>query len=189
MTGVALRFELTDFKSIRNKFDPKTVDRALNLALNVASRKARVQISKDVRETYTVKARDLTKAVSIKKITSGRGRYARLVLYRGNVLGLDKFSPTKRVIRTDAGKRRGVSIRIRKDRGRKIVRGAFSADVHGVKVFRRTSEARPPIKRLFGPSVPQMVSNKLVIDQVSRDVNINLAAEFNRQMIRLTQRR
>ncbi|MDP2690547.1 MAG: hypothetical protein Q8P48_10625, partial [Deltaproteobacteria bacterium] len=52
---------------------------------------------------------------------------------------------------------KGVTVKVRKSSGRKVVQGAFMPErIKGV--YKREGKGRFPIKRLYGPDVPGMVS-------------------------------
>jgi len=183
---IQLTYHGTGFKELRRRLDPKLLDRALNAAMQKTAMKVRTHISKDVRQKYNVKAGDIAKVVKITKVKSRDG--GRLIAYTSGGVGLDKFSPLKKKVKTARGLRRGVSVRIRKDRGRRLVKGAFSADVHGTKIFRRQGDSRLPIDRLYGPAIPVMVSNKITVLSVNEKVGHELPIEFERAMDRFLSR-
>lgn len=172
-----ISYQIEKLPELRRKFDPKLIDKALDRALQVASTKTRTRISKETRKTYNVKAGDVSKAVTLRRISGGR-----LLLYTGRVIGLDKFGARKKKVRTARGPRTGVTVLVRKDRGRKLVKRAFLADVHGAKVFKRQGASRLPIRRLYGPSIAHMVGNEFIANAATLQTGEDAAIEFNRYL-------
>lgn len=178
-----ITYELAQLPELRRKFDPKLIDKALERALQVAAMKTRTRVSKEVRKVYNVKAGAISKAVRLSRIPGGR-----LLLYAGRVIPLDKFGARKKVIRTGRGRRTGVTVQVRKDHRRQIVKHAFMADVHGQKVFKREGQSRLPIRRVFGPSIAHMVGNEFVTNLAIRQTGEDAAIEFNRYLEYLMSR-
>lgn len=82
---------------------------------------------------------------------------------------------------------KGVSVKIRKAGGRKVIPGAFSGN-KGRTVFRRVGKERLPIKALQTIDVPQMFNTKRIntkvvrfIEQKLPEVFLNEAAYFTRK--------
>lgn len=174
-------YEIKDLDQLRRKFDPKLVDKALNQALQVATTKLRTRVSRETRQLYNVKAGEITRSVTIRKISNGR-----MLIYTGRMIGLDKFGARPKKVSTQLGKRTGVTVQVRKDRGRKVVKGAFLAK--GKLVFQRQGEARLPIERLYGPSIAHMAGNKIVGELATLQVGQDAATEFNRYLTYLMEK-
>lgn len=172
-----LTYELTGLDELRRKFDPKMIDKALQQALQLASTKARTRISAEARKLYNVKAGDISKTVRLQRITGGR-----MLLYTARMIGLDKFGARQRMVKTAQGRRRGVSVLVRKTKGRKVVKHGFTANVHGEKLWKRETDARLPIRRLFGPSVAHMVGNEIVANIALLQVQEDASKEFDRYL-------
>lgn len=171
-----IRYEIENLPELRRKFDPKIIDKALERALQVAATKTRTRISTDVRKTYNVKAGDVAKTVRLTRIPIGR-----LLVYTGSVIGLEKFGARQKIVRTATGRRRGVTVQVKKTGARKLVKGGFQIQ-KGKAILRRVGRGRLPIERRFGPSIPQMVSNPAVIELATLKTGEDAAIEFNRQM-------
>ncbi len=129
--------------------------------------KIRTRISKDVRKVYNVKARDVSSTVKLLNRSKGTLEH-RILLYIGGHIPLAKFDAKPRVVRSRRGPRRGVTVRVRKDSGRKLVgkRSGF----HGAgflakgKVMARKTPAGPSHRMHYGPAITQMVANESVIE-------------------------
>lgn len=134
-----------------SKQAPAVISRALNrAAMNVKS-----NASKKAREVYRIKAQDVNKTFKINR--ASRNNLSASVVSSGGSIGLEKFKTNLKD--PTAKKPRVFKAAVKKQGGLKQILRGFVADISGVKVFQRTSKKRLPIQRLFGPPVPQMVSN------------------------------
>lgn len=223
---------LHDLEKLKERFDPKHIERALKIAGRKTAMKARTQVSKLVRKEFNVKARDIAAHSSIKRLKSGDSDI--MLFYEGKRLSLMYFDArevknhrsgraittkrTKGGLVSTAAKRRskktGVTVKIRKAVGRENVSGlrrfggksednyAFMAQgVRGnrgggfarglfnkshakqgrgnVQIFVRDGDGRTPLTRLTGPSIPQMVGGKEVLDNVLKFIGDEHPKEFN----------
>lgn len=183
-----LQFDVRDLQELKKQFDPKDVEKALKWAVNATARKAATRISKETRQRYTVSAGDIRKRLTIERY---RGNIDRAVLYTGRRLPLAQFKPRERWVsvsskrRVQSGprkgsmaRRRGVTVRVRKDRGRQLVQGGWLAKS---QIFRRSSrsdnQSTPEMR--FGPSIPEMVGNQQVMDAAQNLVRDDLPQQFN----------
>ena len=155
---------------------PKAASRAINRALE----NARSNFVKDVRESYHLKARDVRDTI---KIT--RARHNDLVgevKSTGSPLPLSSFKVRPSTVN---GRRRiPLRVSVRKGQVSELDR-AFNARVGGgVKVFERVGKSRLPIKKLYGPSVPQALGNDQIVNEVAKKaretLNDRLDHEINR---------
>jgi hypothetical protein len=186
-----IRIDATNLSlsELRRKFDPKKVDRADRIAIDRTAKKIRTQVSKDVRVVYNVKARDISSTVKIIRRTKG-SLEQRILLYIGGHIPLSKFSPRQKKVMSARGPRRGVTVRVRKDRGRKLVgkRSGF----HGAgfmtkgRVMARKTHERTSHRVVYGPAIPQMVANESVVEnyqtRVRREYPIELERALNKLM-------
>lgn len=132
---------------------PNAVSNALNRALtNVAS-----NISKEVRNEYIIKAGDVK--ATLKRSRATRSNLTAYVRSRGGPIPLDRFKVSPKTV--NPKRKKPIKVAVKKT-GLKEAIGAFIADLNGIKVFKRKTKRRLPIKRLFGPSVPQMLNEQIV---------------------------
>jgi len=127
---------------------PKAFQTALISTINKALSKARVAASKEVRRIYAIKAGDLKKSVRITKARKGRIKASHTVA--GKRLKLSYFGPRQT--------KKGVSIRIKKSEGRKIILSSFKAVMTSGHegVYQRKTSKRLPIKELTTLDLPTM---------------------------------
>ncbi len=150
-------------------------------ALNRTMAKMRTVASREIRAVYNAKARDVREATRI--VRASWSRPEAVLIAKGPRLPLAAFGA--RVTK------RGVTIRVKKHGGRRaVLHHAFMPPLKGDRVgiyqrrFQRPSggqrwkDVRLPIDELFGPSIPQMLSNVGVLDQVLADANV----EYTRQL-------
>jgi len=140
----------------------KQAPTAIMRALNRAAQSARTAATKEVRQEYHVRAKDVNKTFRTYK--ASRKKLAALVVSRDHKLPLDKFkfSPRTRPKRPPKG---GIKVAVKKD-GLKNLMHAFLVDAPGgTMIFQRVGRPRYPIRRLMGPSVPQMIGAERVRTQ------------------------
>jgi hypothetical protein len=146
------------------KGQPKKVNLVLSRAINRAATTAKAVMSKKVREVYLVPAAEVKKTIGITKATTSRP--SAIVKSMGKRIGLAKFKTSPAAPRP-ANPPSAYKSQVKKSGGLKVVEGGFLANVNGgVGFFRRTGSSRLPIARLMGPSVPQMIGQKSVIEWV-----------------------
>lgn len=184
---IEVKHDIRQLQKLRNQLDPKDVDKALRWSLDAVTRKAATAISRDIRSVYAIKASQVKQHLKIKRVERDASR---ALLYTGKSLPLAQFAPKQRVVRTTATsrrgrtfntKRKGVTARVRKDTGRKLVKGGWHAKG---RIFRRKSAAdnkSQPITQ-YGPSIPGMVAHPSTIDAAQELVRAELPKEFNSRL-------
>lgn len=194
MEFVSLRYE--NLSELQQVFGYDPVRAAVQSAIGKTAKKARTLISKEVRKTYNIKARDIAQVVSI--LPQGADR---VLLWKGGRLPLDYFAPKFGMVKVDVNrggrvhraKRRQVSVRVRKDRGRQISKHAFwgSGKNSGKQlVFQREdqSDNKSDIEMKEGPAIPHMVAkvgDRAVSDFVRQDFESQFMHEMDRQIRKL----
>ncbi|WP_311949246.1 phage tail protein [Halomonas piscis] len=186
-----LEYDIRDLKALRETFDPKVVNKALKWSVNASARKAATRISKETRQRYDIKAGDIKRRLRIERVERDAGR---ALLYTGTRLPLVQFKPKEKWVsvtpkrRVKSGprkgsmaRRRGVTVRVRKDKGRQLVQGGWLAKG---QIFRRADKddnKSRPIPR-FGPSIPEMVDNPEVMREAQDLVRRDLPEQFSGRM-------
>lgn len=157
---------------------PQKAPLVISRALNRAAANVKTNATKKVRETYVVKAKDVNSTMSVKK--ASRSNLSANVTSEGTSIGLDKFRVRPAEPRHSKPPK-ALKVQVKKAGGAKQIVGAFVASVNGNKVFKREKSSRHqkgragrwtelPIKRLFGPPIPEMVGSKSVREFVEREV-------------------
>ncbi|WP_447956505.1 hypothetical protein [Vreelandella sp. EE7] len=183
-----LQFDIRNRDQLKQLFDPKDIEKALSWSTNATARKAATLISKEVRQRYDVKAGDIRKRLSIERYDRDIGR---AVLYTGRRLPLSQFKPRERWVTVSSrrrvkngprkgsmARRRGVTVQVRKNEGRKLVQGGWLAKGHILRRKDKGDTQSQPIKR-FGPSIPEMVDNPQVMQAAQDLVREDLPQQFS----------
>lgn len=144
-------------EGIENKA-PRVIANALNRTMmNLAT-----NINKDLRAKYHIKSTDIRETL-IKKRANANDLTAS-VKSKGGVIGLDHF----KVMPKKVVPKRKIPIKTAvKKSGVKQLPGAFVAETNGLKVFIRDTQKRFPIRRLYGPSIPQMLKNEGISNELN----------------------
>lgn len=162
---------------MKRKLDPKLVKKAEPRSINKAAKMARTAESKEIRKVYNIPAKRLN--VELEKV-SGSNRatpsHPRAII---RAKKLTKRNPGLQHYGAKQTKTKGVSYRIRKDKGRQRLPHAFMATMSkgGTGVFVRTGKKRLPIVRKTGPSVVQMMK-RVGINPIKKTVEDNFSRLF-----------
>jgi len=154
--------KLLDEQSFKNIYK-RTIKRTVTKFKNTAS--------KEVRKIYNTKSSDIKKAATLKKESDYKYKFT----IKSPVIGLEKFSARQT--------KQGVSIRVRKDRGRKVIKGAFLAkDTNNrIRVFKRRYKDRLPLDRFYSISIPQMF-NKEILQKAGNEAQKTFEKEFKHNL-------
>lgn len=128
---------------------------AISNALNRGMANINTNIRKEVRKDYHIKAGDVNATLS--KNRASRGSLSATVISKGHLIGLEKFKVSPKTI--NPNRKTPLTVSVKKSGGKKVG-GAFMAEVNGPKLFMRIKKSRLPIRRLFGPSIPQMLGRE-----------------------------
>jgi hypothetical protein len=140
---------LTGIDKALISLNPTLYKKALNRTLNELGRKTITSMSKEVREKYNIKAKDLRKYITVSKSSFGRLEYKiDISSKRRNVTNFGA-----RILNTK-GK---VSVLIRKDRGRSVLTRAFKAKNSPAILHRK--KGTQIISSVTTLSVPQMFNS------------------------------
>ena len=182
---IDIRYDLrrTTLTQVRQQFGTQPVNKAMRWALDATTRKAATHISRDIRGTYAVTAGLVRAHLKVKRLERDAKR---ALLYTGQRLPLETFGPRPKTVRVTAtssrGKRfktrrRGVTAKVRKDQGRRLVAGGWLARGH---ILRRRwqddNHADPFIQ--YGPSIPGMVAHPDTIHRAQDLVREEFPREF-----------
>lgn len=185
------QYDIRDFHELKKQFDPRDVSKALDWAVGATTRKAATLISRETRKRYDISAGEIRKRLRIIRLDRDADR---AILYTGRRLPLTQFKPRERWVsvsskrRVKSGPRKGslhrrraVTVRVRKDGGRKLVQGGWVAKG---RIYRRKDKEdnKSPAVMRFGPSIPEMVGNQQVMDQAQDMVRDDLPNGFNNRL-------
>lgn len=183
-----VQYDVRELNRLKAQFDPKTVEKALDWAIKATARKAATRISRETRERYDIKAGDIKRHLRIERVRQDADR---ALLYTGKRLPLSQFKPRERWVKVSPARRvksgprkgsmarrRGVTVRVRKDKGRQLVQGGWHAKG---QIFRRKDkdDNKSIPQARYGPSIPEMVDNPKVIEAAQQTVRKDLPEQFS----------
>jgi hypothetical protein len=189
----SIKIDESDLKNVRDMLsDMKDIGIKVTVrALNKTLTGVRTDASSAIRAEITASKQAVDGTFKIEKATSTRVQAA--IASTGKPLPLTEYSTRQT--------KRGVSVQVKRSRPRKVIPGAFVAAMkskhegafwrewHGQKQAKRADlrygklprKFRLPIKQLYGPRVPDIMSNdpvmKLILGKAGDRLHNNLAHE------------
>lgn len=167
-----IKIEIPGMKDFLNDMDVKAraIARANVSMLNKVTAQAKTLASKTIRETYNIKASDLSEALKIEQANISRPSAA--LVGRGKA-GIPLIQFGGKWTRPTMGKRKlkgstvGASVMVKKG-NRKVIPGTFIAKMKSghVGIFERTGKKRLPIRQLFGPQPALLLGQPNVVQAV-----------------------
>ena len=193
---MTIKYRLQDIRRLRDDLgaDGDKVETARRWAVNAVARKAATAISRDIRDDYAIRAADIKAALQIRTFEDT----GKALLYTGGKIPLERFAGKDKRVKTTATSKRGkqfktsrraATARVRKSRGRQVVRpGGFLAKG---RIFRRREQGRndSQIVPVFGPSIPGMVAYPETIRRASDLVERELPQQFSDRLDYLLNRK
>lgn len=151
---------------------PSAVVRAQRRAINRTITSTRTFISKMVREDLALKAKTVKDSLTIKRASRGTNPVGKIDV-QAKPISLKRYGA-----RTT---RKGVTVKVTKSGGRKVVKGGFIPGRLGGHVFKRKSKSRLPIGKRFGPSVNKEVeqNEEKVINHIDKTFPDRLRNQIN----------
>lgn len=155
----------------------KVYQQAAVSAMNRSITKARTAMSREIREEFNLSASVVNQGLRIQRANYNQG----LVSIEATLESPARYGRAMNVIHFSARQTKaGVSIRIKRVGGRKVIKSAFIAN-KGRTVFKRTGDKRLPIEPVQTIAVPQMFNTKRIKDKVIQLAMSDFPAEFERQ--------
>ena len=154
--------------------------RALSASINRGIQNARANVVREIRKEYTAGAGDIRRTIKLSRSTPKR--LEAVITSSGSTLPLSSFSVRPMTV---SGRRRTpVRVSVKRGGGQALQRAFILRPGGRPNVFERVSSSRLPIRRLFGPSVPQMLGNESVVKRVGdlaqQTMETRLDHEINR---------
>ena len=154
----------TDFADVQRKLDLLQSDIAIKVAarsINRAIEQARTQMSREITREYVIDSRFVKDRLRIRRATFRQG-----MLNIEASLGANSKPRSANLIRFGARQvKGGVSVKIRRAGGRKVIQGAFIGN-KGRTVFRRVGAKRLPIVPVQTINVPSMFNARRINEVV-----------------------
>ncbi len=147
---------------------PGGMQLACQRAANKTVKSLKVAAKKAIRDEYNIKSSDLERQFSIVQ-ASKWNPFAELHATGSRSISLSHFNPRARTVtaetKTRSGstarvKRKGVSVKVKKTGGRKLVKGGFQLKAGAI--MKRVGDSRLPLAKLYGPSPLRMLEESSV---------------------------
>lgn len=151
-----ISIQSNDFLTLRNTLErvSKNIDKELYTISSKVGTKAKSELGKAVTSEIAIKLKDVRKDITIQKV---KPIGVRVTLHKKNRFSLKRFNPRQNS--------QGVTYKIEKTGGRKLIKGAFmgpNPSVTSVRlyghVWERKGKARLPIRKKKGPSAAGVLS-------------------------------
>lgn len=154
MAEITIKIERSLLERIKNPMQ-RVLDRAILRSLNRTITSVRVFVAKDITDQTGIKRKDIMPRLFIYRAERGNRAAALKNLGRGVPLIL--FGARRVRVRTDRGRRYGVSALVKGKR--QIIPGGFLAEMRSGKqgVWERKGDERLPIRQLFSTEVQDMI--------------------------------
>lgn len=173
---------------------PKDAPMVLTRALRRGLQTAGSETKKTIRDEYPLKAKEIASTLNFKKPT--KSNLTAKMISKGNKLGVVHFKISPAV---STGKRKLLKITINKKKGPITLSAGFAKEVKkyfdatslspNIRVFVREGSDRYPVKRIYGPSVPELVGSKSVMARIEAEATSMVIKRLNHEIIRLGEKR
>lgn len=194
-----IKIDIKGVEEVKKMLDPKIYLSAMRATLNDLSSAVNTQVSKQIKERYTLPSARIKQGIEVKK--AGKDDMRAILTFSGKPPGLQHYKAVQTLVNVQRKinkgsiiikrlKRarqmmKGVSVEVIKG-SRKVVRGAFLATTGkgGIGVWRRKGKERMPIERRYGPSIRGMFKQMGGKQLAEKVVGERLAQIFRRNVDR-----
>jgi len=173
-----------DFGELTNKARNVALVRGINVGL----RKVKTESAREVTKVYNVKQKVVRATITLLKASPKQAAIRGSVRFSGRRLPIMDFRPSAVNAWNKPGRRHnkrggGVSVRIKKNAGRKLIAGAFLAEgPNGPGAFRRVGAARRELRNLRSIAVPDAVQNRAITRALTTSGFKAFRREMGRQL-------
>jgi hypothetical protein len=157
------------------------IKKELATAINATSKKAKSEISKQVRDELAVTKKVIDTQISVGGKASAASLGSSVKLKKSSRIPLREFGARQTS--------KGVSYKVSKTQGRKTVAGAFQGPKPGVmkaswrgRVFKRVGKKRLPIVQLYGPSPWGVFVKRQQVGPTGAVIQAELAKQIDRRI-------
>ncbi|WP_068775771.1 phage tail protein [Paenibacillus sp. FJAT-26967] len=156
--------------------------KAVRAALTRAGQGVKTEAGRKIRETYTIKAKDVTQTIKVTRL----GDMGLRLSSKGSNIPLIRFKTTPNSPQSEQPKVLKAAVKKGK---KKPVSGAFVAQLGGhVGVVTRVGKQRLPIKELYGPAVPVMLGSDGVREHLEDEAIRRISERMNHELNRVLGR-
>lgn len=178
---IQLKIDDSQLKRLSDKLEkfPKEIPKAANAAMNRTITYVKKEVKKSVTAEYNVKSGEIEGTLSIKKSS---GNIGAMIISRGKTLNMDHFPSN---IESGLKKRKAIKVKIKKSGFKNVSTQpkAFIASLGGTfHIAKRKGNARFPIKVLSTLSIPQMISNSKISENVQQKAQEQLKKRIDHEI-------
>jgi len=189
MATIKIKTNFKDVQKSLDKLNSRLQQKVVPSALNKVLGKANTTMVREISSEFNIKSSEVRANLRMVRAQRDFSRwYAKLDPFarnrKGRGLNLIRF--TEQMVSLAEGRRRAKSgsqqdlrFQIKRNAGKKTIKGAFIGN-HGRTVFVRTGKERLPIKALTTIDVPQMFNTKRINAKVVARINSEMKIEFDR---------
>lgn len=164
------------------KGNTKELRRQVSIAVNAASKPVKRDLSNIIRQEIIIKADVAKNASNIRKMASITSLRSEVEVKKQKRFSLKEFKPKQN--------KKGVTYRISREQGRKVIPKAFMGPRPGSTamrlrghVFARKGKSRLPLVQMFGPSPWGVVAkHPEKVAKVAKAARIELAKQIRRRI-------
>ena len=167
---------------------PEKAKRAVSMSVNKIARSARTQMAREANKRYFVTVGNARKTISMRK-ADGDGLKAELIS-SGHPSSLAHFRISPKVVQHKGRRNKKVRAQVKRNSGGATLDRAFimaigRKDGSSFGVFERNGDTKYHVHKLFGPSVPSMLKNEEIQQELEKTTAEKLNKELNRQLARI----
>lgn len=171
MDSISVRVDGLD--RLAQGLSPSKYRQAVRGLINKAGKQLDTHASRTLRTVYAIKASSYTKA---RRIVRSQGLPVYTITIKNNALPLSSFNAKQT--------RKGVTFRVRKDKGRQLLRSAF---IYNGQVYRRKRSGtglvpRYPIELQYGPKFSTMAETVNLKQALVEKGNAIIPAIFRHEL-------
>ncbi len=169
---------------------PKGAEKALTRAVNKTLTGTRAEAVRQVRGKFIVKAQTVRDTMDVRRASYTKPRG--FLVSRGSPLSLMRFKVTPQSPRSTRGKsvqsRPRIRLSVTKGKQAPLQRAFLARMNSGVGVFQRRGRGRNvPLKKKFGPSVPQMLHHDRIAEEIETTAAERMKKELDHQVAYLLE--
>lgn len=160
MAAVSAKLDTRPLSNVLSGISKATGRTALRRSLNRAGKAMETQTIREVRNEVTLKARDVRKAIRRPTLRAGSGSAAVEIGVSLRPVPIASFQARQ--------VRKGVSVKIKKSGGRKVIPRTFKATMKSGHegVYRRKTNKRLPIQELFSTSAGSTIREREILRRI-----------------------
>lgn len=175
MISMTLSAKIGELEKALGDAGPKKLRQQVAIALNQTAKRTETLLAKEVAKEIVLAQKEIKKDIKQQNKAKQEVLVTNVVQKQSSRIPLKQYKARQN--------KAGVRYRISKKSGGKTVKSAFIANTLGSHVFKRTSNKRLPIRKLWGPSAWGVtVKNDLDKLVINRDIEPELLKQIDRRI-------